>query len=281
MKKIFLYYCLTHLAVYGCSDDSGNLAVPDEPSFDDLVYQNCLTVQAAAEAYADVHGDYPYFVCDRQYGGLPAGLIHFLPDSTALANPRTGQRTEPVMFEPSGVGSVSYRVFAEYDTDMEWNTVGYYIVGIGLYQNYVLTNIANPDIHIQREQLVIENIFTLIEAINDYISCNAAEYPVDGDDECIYMHFALIDLLPGAELLLNPYTNERTEPSIWTHQKPVLPGQMSYGVYDADGNGAYDGCQIQAVGGYPPNRISILDKGHWLEDGYLGMAEAGYCTEPD
>ena len=266
MRKLFVYCCLLQFVVGGCADDSGNAVAPDEPTFDELVYQNCLLVQVAAEAYADANGDYPYFTCGE--------LDHFLPDSTALANPRTGQRTEPVMIEPSGVGSVSYRVFCEYDADMEWNIVGYYIVGSGLYEDYVLTNIVDPEIHIEREQLVIQNVLTLIDAIDEYIGWNEGVYPVDGD----YVGdsgWTLIDFLPGGELLANPYTNERTEPSIWTSQRADLPGQIAYVYYDSDGNGVRDGCRIEAVAAYAPHHICNLDKGHWLDDGFLGMG--GWC----
>lgn len=278
MKKLFIYYCLTLFAVYGCSDDSGNLAVPDEPSFDDLVYQNCLAAQAAAEAYAAVYGDYPYFTC-LGLGYLSEGLDDFLPDSTALTNPRTGLRTDPVMFEPTGIGSVSYRVFSEYDADMEWRIVGYYIRGTGLYQDFVITNIDDPAIHIQRKQTVVDNVLTLIDALNKYISANEGVYPVDQYEEN-YRHNSLLEYFPDQQLLLNPYTNEWTEPSIWTRQDPQSPGQISYAVWDADGNGTPDGCRIMAVASYPPYTIVHHYRGHWIDEGFYAREASGahVCT---
>ena len=272
LKKFITLYILSFLFSIGCSDDAEHVAAPGEPTFDQRVYANCLAVQTAAEAYADANGEYPYFTCDQ--------LDNFLPDSTALTNPLSGQRTEPVMFEPSGFGSVSYRIFAEYDRNANWQVVGYYIVGRGLYEDFVVTNTADPQIHLDREQTIIDNILTLTDAIDEFISNNQGQYPVDASEQN-YMGWTLLDYLPDRQLLLNPYTNQRTEPSQWTQQRPDSPGQIAYSYYDADGDGLRDGCRIQAVGSYAPYRISDFDKGHWMDDGYIGYAPQGWCPRGD
>lgn len=276
MRKIVaiqLLYLVLPALFLGCSSESGNVAVPAEPTFDELVYQNCLQVQAAAEAYAEAAGEYPYFTCGE--------LNNYLPDSMLLVNPRTKQRTEPVMFEPSDVGSVSYRVYAEYNAEMEWNVVGYYIVGHGLYEDFILTNIQNPEVHIAREQVVIDNVLILIDALNNFINDNQSVYPADQYDETPW-RWNIVDYFPDTMLLLNPYTSEYTEPSIWTLLEDASsPGQISYGYLDSDGNGIPDGCIIQAISCYPPHSVSMIDKGHWIDNGYLGMSDAGWCTHID
>jgi hypothetical protein len=271
---------LIQIGVSGCSDNT-KVIVPDQPTFDEQVYQNCLAVQAAAEAYAEANGDYPYFVCDQPVDWLPSGLIHFLPDETKLPNPRTDDLTEPVRIEPSGVGSTSYRVFAEYGPDMEWHTVGYYIQGRGLYEDYVITNISDPDIHIQRQQAVLDNVETLLDAAREFAGDNQGIYPVNMLDETEWrVKFEAYFL--DRQLLLNAYTNERTEPSIWSYEEPSLPGQIAYVAVDANGDGTPDGCRIMAVASYAPYTITNFLTGQWYEQGNLGgEARGAWLCDPE
>lgn len=83
---------------FSCSEQDNDITSPDELTFDERVYQNCVAVQDAAEAYAAAYGEYPDLPCDE--------FDWFRPDSTALTNPATGRPTEPVFYEPSGIGSV-------------------------------------------------------------------------------------------------------------------------------------------------------------------------------
>ncbi len=72
-----------------------------------------------------------------------------------------------------------------------------------------------------------------------------------------------------SQLLLNPYTNERTEPS-WPTWNPENPGQLTYCPADADGDGVNDGCRVEALGCYPHNNIYYLFRGHWYNDEFIG-----------
>lgn len=270
MKPTFLLLLLLQLTLLGCSDIAQNAIVPDDPTFDELVYQNCIAVRDAAEAYALENGDYRLLPCDD--------FDQFLPGAAPLINPATGQPTEPVSYEPSGIGSVSYRIYAEYNIDSEWQIVGYYIVGRGVYEDIVITNIDDPEIHIAREQAVVDNYTALIDAINRYISNNQGIYPADAD-ELNERGLSIVDYLPDGQLLVNPYTNERTEPSDWSAYNATIPGQITYGRYDADGNGVNDGCHVEAVGSYAPYRMYDLDKGHWMDEEYVGLPV--YCPRGD
>lgn len=123
MKSWFSILVICTICVFACERETRGPVSPGEPTLDDLVFENCLVVQAAAEAFADESGG--------EYSDYVEALTDFLPDSTLLTNPVTGGATEPVWMEPNGVGSTSYRGFSLYDVQWNMRCVGYLIVGRG------------------------------------------------------------------------------------------------------------------------------------------------------
>jgi len=205
---------------------------------DELVYQNCLIVQAAAEAYAAENGGV--------YADRPADLVDYLPDSALLTNPETNQATEPVFMEPSGLGSTSYRVFGEYGENWDFDIVGYYVVGRGETRDFIVTNITDPEIHMEREQAVVENCQTVHAAVEAFAAENGGAYPYGGVDVNGAGN-TVHDYLPEGLLLVNPYTGLRTEP-MWGGA-PFAPGGSAYQFINSDG-GDIDGYLIAGLGTY-------------------------------
>ncbi len=134
--------------VFACNDEKLTPVIPLDPTthgptIDDLVLANCLLVQAAAEAWANDHGgeypDYPSSWTDPSQK-----FIEYFPDSALLTNPVTGQRTEPVWKEPTGMGSTSYQAFGLLEVE-HWHMrcAGYVIIGRGEEGDTTITNL--PD----------------------------------------------------------------------------------------------------------------------------------------
>jgi hypothetical protein len=238
---IILIACVFCFA--GCRETPQEIDTPQTPSLDELVLQNCSIVQAAAEAYAADH--------DGGFADQPEDLVPYLPGSSLLTNPATGQETDPVFMEPSGIGSTSYRVYRDYDAEWQFNVVGYYIVGRGESQDYVTTNIPDVETHTQREQSVIDNCLTVIAAVEAFAADNGGVYPYNGTTKTPAGQ-TVGDYLPEGLLLVNPYTGVRTEPQ-WVGA-PANPGQTAYQFVDQDGDGTPDHYLVGGVGSYysPP-----------------------------
>lgn len=101
------------------------------------------------------------------------------------------------------------------------------------------------------EAKVVENCYILQAAIEEYKTASESRYP---DAPGIYppsvstdpyeLGITLLDFLPNGDLLENPFTGERTEPS--TDTIATEPGQIGYGV--GNGGGAHQAYAITGCG---------------------------------
>ena len=210
MKTWLSILIICTFSVLACQDETQKSVsfvgpTPEEPSLDDLVFENCLIVQDAVEAYAiENDGQYPWYPVYTSPRGT-RGFIYFLPDSTFLTNPTTGARTEPVLMEPSGIGSTSYRVFGVYDLNGKYtlSNVGYLIIGRGQERDITISNL--PDSLMLRDDRVIENCLTVQVAVEAFAAENGGVYPLNMIDETPLGN-TMKDFLPDGILLINPYS---------------------------------------------------------------------------
>ncbi len=221
MKVWICIFLVLMVCASACERDAQIPDVPDVPTVDEQVLKNCLIIQAAAEAFAiESGGEYPI---DPDYDWYGFSLIDFLPDSTRQKNPVTGEATEPVFMEPSGIGSTSYRGVGMYDDGWSMRCVGYLIIGRGEESDTTFTNL--PDSVLQLEDRVIENCLIVQAAAEAFADENGGIYPANAGVDETPLGNTLIDLLPGGLLLENPYTSLRTEP---IDGAAATPGQTGY-----------------------------------------------------
>jgi hypothetical protein len=217
-----------------CSCDQ----ITNEPALDQVVVSNCLFVVNAAKLFAAENGG--------AYPDRPDALVDYLPQSKRLENPAFHRATEPVFLEPTGIGSTSYRVFREYDDNGDFVVVGYYVVGRGESQDFVFTNIPDPEVHLQRERTVLNNCFLVRSAAEAFAAANDGDYS-NGLADPLPIGDVLIDLLPGGRMLVNPYTGHRTEPR---RGGATAPGEIGYQAFDTDADRVMDACLIEGMGSY-------------------------------
>lgn len=77
----------------------------------------------------------------------------------------------------------------------------------------------------EKEDVIKENCETLRQALEGFAAEKGGYYPRDVWMDTTYAGKALIDLLPGRHLLLNPFTGEATEPGLGTADSP---GEIRY-----------------------------------------------------
>jgi hypothetical protein len=75
----------------------------------------------------------------------------------------------------------------------------------------ILFSPPSPSIE-ELEARVIENAYIVRDALEEYRAHNRGACPIDINTDTNDLGLTLIDLLPGGELLENPFTGERTEP---------------------------------------------------------------------
>lgn len=74
--------------------------------------------------------------------------------------------------------------------------------------------------------IVLANTELLTDALDHFAAENGGDYPWSPSSTTPAGH-TLIDLLPDGQMLLNPYTGERTEPR-WCFDDDVSPGTIQY-----------------------------------------------------
>lgn len=75
----------------------------------------------------------------------------------------------------------------------------------------ILSSPPSPTIE-ELEARVIENCYIVRDALEEFRANNNGACPIDIHTDTNDLGLTLIDLLPGGELLENPFTGERTEP---------------------------------------------------------------------
>ena len=256
MKKWPCIFVVCTICLLACESETPAPDCPSEPSIDDLILKNCLIVQAAAEAFAKDH-DGEYAFKRTSYNGPPDysvvySLVDYLPDSTLLTNPVTGEATEPQYWieccVPFEKGSTAYRGYGLWDSDESaMRCVGYYILGKGLGKDgdIVITNVPDSVIAFvdSLENVVRENCMDVVTAASRWAGESGGGWPSTPDEVSPLGH-TLIDFLPGGQLLENPYTNALTEP---IRGIPHNPGETGYYPVVNVG-GANIGCVVSGYG---------------------------------
>ena len=201
---------------------------PDMP-FDERVLANCDLVAAAALAYFDDSG---------AYAAEPRDLIAYLPSGRGLLNPATGAHSEPSRRMPDDPGTIGYRLIWEYEA----GPLGYFVQGEGEYDRFSTTNVPDIGRHLELEARVIENCILTSEAAEAFAADNDGVYPVDH----LVVNKAgrtMRQYLPGGNLLVNPYTQRRSEPHWGVNAR--TPGEIGYrgwtGSYHVSGMNAQPG----------------------------------------
>jgi hypothetical protein len=251
--KIWPYiFVVCAICFLACESETQAPACPSELTIDDMILENCLIVQAAAEAFADENdGEYPFERSSETPLGL--SLVDFLPDSILLTNPVTVEATEPHYWPCPSTGylpergSTCYRGYGRWDTDESvMRCVGYYILGKGLGKagDIVVTNVPDSVIALQDslENAVRENCEAVLSAAEAFVFENGGDWPLTLDEETPLGN-TLIDFLPGGQYLENPFTHELTEP---IHGRAVTPGRTGYNVVQ-NAHGAGVGCVITVL----------------------------------
>ena len=95
-----------------------------------------------------------------------------------------------------------------------------------------------------RERIVKWNCNAVQLAIENFFFDNGREYPSSLDDR-LPDGTRVIDLLPGGQLLENPFTRQRTEP---VDHPARSAGQVGYVGLDREGDGFYEGYHITGFG---------------------------------
>jgi prepilin-type N-terminal cleavage/methylation domain-containing protein len=116
------------------------------------------------------------------------------------------------------------------------------IVVIGILVAISIPNMSEMRLR-AREALVRENCHTVQLAAEDFSVTNLGNYPTDLSDTSPAGR-TLIDLLPGAQRLQNPFTAARSEP---VDGAAATPGQVGYAPI-LDGNGIPRGYVVTGRG---------------------------------
>jgi hypothetical protein len=121
--------------------------------------------------------------------------------------------------------------------------MGYYIVGRCQDYDIIITNA--PDSVIQKDQTVIDNCLTVLQAAKAFAADNGGAFPGNLAD-VTPTGKTFLDYLPDGRRLKNPYYyNLPTEPipglAAW-------PGGTGYLALDTVGSGKYNGCYIEGMG---------------------------------
>jgi hypothetical protein len=256
MRTRWLVSVVLFAGLMGCGSN-GDVNKSNLTPVDGAVLSVAETVRDAAQAYLAANGNYADYPC--------ADFVALLPGNTLLVNPVTGEATEPTFYEPAGVGSVSYRVFATQAPDGSRIAIGYYIVARGETQDFILTNVPDHSVHLALEAQTIANCRLVRAAAIGFAAENAGEYAVL-ESSTNLAGKTLMDYLPGGQKLVNPYTGVAKEPSIWYDgvnpiiAKPVFMGEIRYIAYDGDTDGTWsEGFNIEAVASYAPGSCYLYE----------------------
>ncbi len=219
------------LTMIACSEKEVISEVISTDVLDALVVSNSEAVQDAAEAFAmENNGWYPENIsADTTSSGKT--LVDFLPGGERLVNPFTDQRTEPVM-KPFAMerGETAY--------DSRWGCA-YTVTGRG--DSHIIITLS--DLPVSEHLLVEANCLAVQAATEEFAARNNAIYPANVDVDENLDGNTVIDLLPGGQLLQNPFTLVNTEP---INGAAASPGQI--GFVPVIQGGAYVGYVITGHG---------------------------------
>ncbi|MCX5752575.1 MAG: hypothetical protein NTW97_02880 [Candidatus Krumholzibacteria bacterium] len=203
MRSTMACFVSVFLMLGACSSEQSTIVNPGYPIDvkEDLVRSSCQKVREAADAFAAENGgEYPLDLLSDTTG-TGRRFIDFLPGGRLLANPFTGENTEPTLGTADSPGEIAYRVrgFCQ-----SW---GYWITGFG--GDSTIVELTNAE---ELEDSVRLNCYIIQAAVERFAMLNGGIYPSDVDADCTPDGETVIDLLPEGCFLVNPFTLAATEP---------------------------------------------------------------------
>ncbi len=117
------------------------------------------------------------------------------------------------------------------------------VVIIGILAAIAIPNFINMQSR-AKEASTKSNCHTVQLAAEDFSVQNDGVYAA-GTGDALPNGNTMIDLLPGALSLENPFTKARTEP---VNAQAANPGETGYVPVDPDGDGIWDGYEITGFG---------------------------------
>lgn len=224
---------------------------------EDLVRAGCQKVCDAADAFAAENGgEYPLdLLSDTTVTGKR--FVDFLPEGQMLANPFTGEDTEPVLGTADSSGEIAYRVrgFCPH-----W---GYWITGFG--GDSMIVELTNAE---ELEDAVRLNCYIIQAAVERFAMLNDGIYPSDVGADCTPLGETVIDLLPEGYLLVNPFTLAATEPVDGSAANAGETGYMPVCMC-----GINSGYTITGVGAEAGTVILVLSY-EYIPEGCASVADA-------
>lgn len=193
---------------WGCRGDGPTRV---EPTPDDLVIANCLTLQKALEDYAaENNGIYP---------GLSLGEKSLAGNTVQDLLPRGEWPVSPIdgSLQPSAdlallPGKTGYRPSLDWnETDGEFG-VGYVITGFGESRQVILLNKNYPEDILAADYLTIANAYAVREAAERFAAENNGVYAANVGVDATPDGKTIIDFLPGGLHLENAFHGYRAEP---------------------------------------------------------------------
>jgi len=230
MKSLIFMTSLLLVLFYGCSEDGNivDLSESTQETPDELVIQNCTTVQQAARDFAAQNNNgYPVDT-DSDTTLLGNTLIDLLPNGERLINPYTQSRTEPINGVADNPGETGYDGYRHI----------YVVSGFGSDEIIVILNNVE-----ELEDTVRANCYTVQQAVESWADQNDGTYPNDVGTHRNLAGNTVIDLLPGGVRLVNPFTRVASEPRYGT---AANPGETCY--RPAVGEDAIIGYYITGMG---------------------------------
>jgi hypothetical protein len=268
MRRVpIIFFAL--LVVSSCDNvEFSGTKPPPAPTTDDLVIADCYVLRDALEAFAaENDGVYPSRADEQSVAGNQ--FTTFLPGG-GFANRYSGLPVDSrtLFQQPQWPGEIGVITFwtqtAEYDFDPPR---GYRITGRGRYGE--LITIANldevPSQAVAKYDSVLANLETVVQAVELFAQIGG-QYPSDVGADDLPSGDVLTDLLPGGRLIVNPFSYVQDSPS--DGDPTGVSGMVGYTPQDPDGDGSWDGYQIDVVGAHP-NIIIATRTRDTAEDGYV------------
>ncbi len=226
-----------------CDNDDGTRVIdPPAPTTEEQIIADSYVVRDAMEAFAaENNGDYPNYLDDHTDAGDQ--FITFLPGGTRLTNRYTGLATEPQFDGATAPGEIGILSFAE----VSGPASGYRIVGRG--NDVELMRIENLSQISQSTLDAYDQVFVNLDltvAAAEAFAQQAGYYPADCAGDQLPSGETMMDFLPNAELLLNPFSELRADPM--DGNAIAVPGGIGYLGNDSNGDGIINGYVIDAYG---------------------------------
>jgi len=216
-----------------------------------LVHWACDKLRDAVAAWVTDAGTFPLVLESRTPDGKT--VLDYLPDGKLLENPFTGKLSEPANGPATEPGDVGY--IALYG--------GYRIEGFGV-ADLTFSYTVNP----VKWSMQLDNVATLRDALEAWrVEDNNGKYPHNINSITSTGKY-LVDLLPGGQLLENPYTGMRSEPGGASHQAGSIRFQQW-------GHLTRFGYQITAWGGNAEDDYRVYSSLHNVLVQQAGLVERG------